>query len=638
MGYRQIFGFGITCLFLSVTPVLSADSPTKRALLIGVDDYRADHVSDLHGCVNDVQLMRNVLVGKFEVPPDNIRLLTNAAATHAGIVDAIRTHLIDPARAGDVVILHYSGHGSQMRDVSGDEIDDLDETIVPHDSRTEGIFDISDDQINGLLKQLTAKTGNVTFILDSCHSGAISRAGGNTVRKIDPDDRPPPPPPEYALSGTRGADEGIAGVQLEGSDYVLISGCRANELSNETRFNGQRHGALSWFLTAALQAAGEDVTYQDVMHEVEAEVSSRFPSQHPQLEGQGTDLRVFGTDRINTQPYVLVEPLGGDSVKIEAGEVYGIRKAATLRVYPPQTKDFRSGEEIATVAVTTTEAFTSTAKIIAGGSIQAHSRGVLEAVSYGEAGIPVYVAVGEGEQLARIADELAATTTLELVDSEADARIIVDRLGNRITVTSGDLESLAAPVAEFDDAAVERVVNQVTDLTHWLTVFDLKNPMSDLQIEFDLRREGDAEGVPAPREVTGGSRISYLVTNQHSQPLYLTVLDVSSDGSVALLYPPVAGEQQALPPGEKFSRTIEMFVPEGRDSVRDVLKVIATNEPINPAVFPQGGIRGAPPAQTDALQDPLNRFLAEVFHGVRAAKPVSTGAWTTRQQLLRVSR
>ncbi len=194
MGYREIFGFGITCLFLSVTPVLSADGPTKRALLIGID------------------------VGKFEVPPDNIRLLTNAAATHAGIVDAIRTHLIDPARAGDVVILHYSGHGSQMTDVSGDEIDDLDETIVPHDSRTEGIFDISDDQINGLLKQLTAKTGNVTFILDSCHSGAISRAGGNTVRKIDPDDRPPPPPPEYSLSSTRVADEGIAGVQLEGSD------------------------------------------------------------------------------------------------------------------------------------------------------------------------------------------------------------------------------------------------------------------------------------------------------------------------------------------------------------------------------------------------------------------------------------
>lgn len=98
MGYREIFGFGITCLFLSVTPALSADRPSKRALLIGVDDYRADHVSDLHGCVNDIQLMRNVPVGKFEVPPDNIRLLTNAEATHAGIIDAIRTHLIDPAR------------------------------------------------------------------------------------------------------------------------------------------------------------------------------------------------------------------------------------------------------------------------------------------------------------------------------------------------------------------------------------------------------------------------------------------------------------------------------------------------------------------------------------------------------------
>ena len=40
------------------------------------------------------------------------------------------------ARIGqdDIVVFHYSGHGSQMTDLEGDEPDGLDETIVPYDS------------------------------------------------------------------------------------------------------------------------------------------------------------------------------------------------------------------------------------------------------------------------------------------------------------------------------------------------------------------------------------------------------------------------------------------------------------------------------------------------------------------------
>jgi hypothetical protein len=99
-------------------------------------------------------------------------------------------------------MLYYSGHGSQMPDISKDETDGLDETIVPYDSRLPGKFDISDDELNALLKKLAAKTSNITVILDSCHSGTFSR-GTSTIRRIEPDTRPPPDDADTVRQTTR---------------------------------------------------------------------------------------------------------------------------------------------------------------------------------------------------------------------------------------------------------------------------------------------------------------------------------------------------------------------------------------------------------------------------------------------------
>ena len=183
----------------------SARSPQKLALLVGINNYKyADRISPLAGSINDIEDMRQLLIGKFEFPPENIMVLTDSQATHAAIINAIQTHLIAKAQPGDIVVFDYSGHGSQMPDATHKMISGLDETIVPYDSRDpEGkVFDISGAELHGLLLQLAAKTKNLTFILDSCHSGTLVR--GARVRSIPADTRTPPPPPSYAVATTRG--------------------------------------------------------------------------------------------------------------------------------------------------------------------------------------------------------------------------------------------------------------------------------------------------------------------------------------------------------------------------------------------------------------------------------------------------
>jgi caspase domain-containing protein/subtilase family protein len=629
--------FGVLKLLALAVTVLTCSSAwpaeqSKRALLIGIDRYQSPEIRPLQGAVNDIMLMRTILIGKFDVPDDHIMLLTNEQATHQGIVDAIRNHL-GKAKPGDVAILYFSGHGSQIKDDSDDEIDGLDETLVTYDDRTEGHYGITDDEINGLMAELSKKTKNITLIFDSCHSGAAARAG-NTVRQIAADTRTPPPPPAYAISA-RGA-EGSSDVRADGADYVLISGSLANELSNEGLFEGKRRGALSWFLAQALTAASARTTYRAVMDEVRTEVNQRYPSQSPQIEGPGQDRVFFGTDKIEVRPYVLAKPLADKLVEIQAGTVFGLQRDTLLKVFPPKTLDFTTLPPIATVKVTTAQDFRSEATILDGGPILPQSRALFEATMLGETSIPVYVAASTSPQLGRIKERIATMPAIAFVDDQQSARLLITQKDGKIAVASGDLEVLVPPVSVPMAGAEEHVADQVKSLVHWLMILNLRNPTSGIQLDFEVRRERDPLGTPIPDEVSHGTTLTYVVRNKDVDPLFIYVLDVGSNGEIVLLHPRTKGQNEQLPPGAKIERPIKMTAPVGQTGMVDVLKVIATTKTIDPSIFPQGAIREAP--AFTARGNPLERFLANVLRGTKTAENVDVKTWGTAQVAIRVRR
>ena len=90
---------------------------TIKALLVGINRYKIPG-ADLQGCVNDVTNLRDCLLKYFGATLGNIRVLTDARATRAGILDGL-AWLTKEAKAGDSLVFHFSGHGSQIRDVDG---------------------------------------------------------------------------------------------------------------------------------------------------------------------------------------------------------------------------------------------------------------------------------------------------------------------------------------------------------------------------------------------------------------------------------------------------------------------------------------------------------------------------------------
>jgi hypothetical protein len=122
--------------------------------------------------------------------------------------------------------------------------------------------------------------------------------------------------------------------------------------------------------------------------------------------------------------------------------------------------------------------------------------------------------------------------------------------------------------------------------------------------------------------------------------LYVAILDLSSDGSISVVYPTQQGTYEVLKPQLTLSRTFTTFVPKGRATVTDVLKVFASYKPVDLTPLTQGTIRGL---DATAELDPLQELLLDstgVSRGVSPllSKPLDLGTWTTVQRVLRVKR
>lgn len=142
----------------------------KRAVLVGVNQYPQ---SPLRGCINDVSAMYDLLTQHLGFHADDVRVVVDQRATTQAIKERL-DWLTRDLKVGDVAVFHFSGHGSQCRDRSGDELgDSLDELICPVDLDWAEKM-ILDDDIAAYMSRVPLGAF-VTMLLDACHSGTGSR-------------------------------------------------------------------------------------------------------------------------------------------------------------------------------------------------------------------------------------------------------------------------------------------------------------------------------------------------------------------------------------------------------------------------------------------------------------------------------
>jgi metacaspase-1 len=268
----------------------------KRALLIGINRYKIPG-ADLRGCVNDVKNLRQALIDLYGFKATDIAELTDLAATKASMQAAVRK-LVAAARPGDVILLHYSGHGSNVPDQDGDEADRRDEILCPTDLDWKN--PLADDWLRQSFDRLRPGV-SFTVIMDCCHSGTNTRVP-------QPPDAPSIPrylPNPWDIMATESGRKlrGKVTGQLRASprpvrarkDVVhadipemLITGCRDTQTSADAYIGGSYNGALTYHLVQALRDGDGNLSYAELHRRTVEGLRKGAFDQVPQLEGRQT--------------------------------------------------------------------------------------------------------------------------------------------------------------------------------------------------------------------------------------------------------------------------------------------------------------------------------------------------------------
>jgi hypothetical protein len=274
----------------------------RKALLVGINDYPGTQ-NDLQGCVNDITNVFDILVKYFSFLPADIVLLSDSRARKSAIINGLKS-LLAAGKDGDTLIFHYSGHGSQVSDVEGDETDGKDEVICPYDFDWEDGF-IKDDDLASLISGIR-KGVRLEVILDSCHSGTGTREiildrrslAAAVPERMDPVSlwgsthciRPRylAPPPDVALRADESFGRELPLRRIASSDppdHVLWSACRSDQYSADAEIGGKPAGAFTYYFCRHVRNTQGRVTRDQLLKLVRASLRHEGYSQVPQLEG-----------------------------------------------------------------------------------------------------------------------------------------------------------------------------------------------------------------------------------------------------------------------------------------------------------------------------------------------------------------
>lgn len=599
------------------------------ALLIGINRYACLTVPNLRGCVNDVEALAALLRNQYDVPSTHIMTLTNEQATHAAIAAAFQTYLTAPVRTwheegqqGEMpaILFYFSGHGSRALAMTRETASGFDETLVPHDSRTNNVYDIKDWELKEWLNGVTAYTENVTVILDCCHSGSgtrLTEKRTTDIRGCDDDQRPQPPAPATGRGGT----------------WVTLSACRNDQKAHEAQVDSGAplHGVFTYWLleTITQMSPHRPLTYRTLYEQLVYRVGKSHPTQTPQCDGNRDRLWLAGASAPQARWLSLLPPHDG-LVWVNAGQMHGMVAGTFLKVYPPGTSAPEETTEtpLATLQIDTVEATQSGCLLVDHSTAADLPPGARIIVDWTSAALQrtrlALVNMNEGlHQIIRarlLQSDCNPWLSAVLADERCDLRLV--QTGDQLALENSDGQLIQRYALRRlnpfrggwgKPAYYDPIINDLLHIIQYEKLGALQNLGSteitaalELLVSqrvalADQDRAAALEPIHLPLDsqktvvLQEGSALILTITNRYSAPLYLTVLRLDAHFGVTQLWPVVAGLHEALAPGQTItlgrategSEPLLLRLPAGATSRHEIFKVFASLDEADFAYFYQ---------------------------------------------------
>ncbi|RSM05087.1 hypothetical protein CDV31_009721 [Fusarium ambrosium] len=568
----------------------------KFALLIGIDHYHRPDINkakvtsvnlyNLTGAVNDVLKIKNFLVKDVGIPEDNVTTLIapltgcqypypyeinakapeatalhNAAKpTYARIVSELR-RLAQEVKPGDLVFVHYSGHGIRARTSYLDlksrqktcrDPDGIrDECIVPYDFPETGKL-LRDVELGALFQDIAVnhltkeRKATLTVVVDCCHSGGILRGDeedeAHGVRFIaDEYTQDSDPDNPLAEAVTRWGNLGLWGDHMK--DYVVLVACLERQKAREGEFGDQKikHGYLSYWLIEVLRQAKEGYLPSGSVHDAVAANMAR--------------------SELDQTPFVI-----GDcsrSFMAQLSREWTPRPCITY-VKRDKLDDLSSSEFVnlwkTSQAVSSTSGLQSLFELFVDGRSQDE--------------LP--------HELRDFVKPSTGKTVSYLISLEEGHYVINKHLDNFPTLSRirrghrDDFRELIDRLKRLAQLKVVRLLasNRINQYLEKVSV------TIDMQNDDGTPQQGQWQGA---RSALDGTPFKIKVQNYSQVRIGVAILNVAASLGIRYIYPDYSAPMAILEPGESFEQDYYLMIPQGlegaaasSDGILDLTKVFLT--------------------------------------------------------------
>ena len=259
---------------------LAQTTNRKLALLVGINEY--SERNHLAGCLNDVELQKELLVNCFGFNPQDVLILTNRQATEEKIRSAFTEHLAQQAQRDDVVLFHFSGYGSQVKQLGTEPKAN---SLLAVNTKDRGLLE---KDLYNQTKSL--ETPNVITVLDTSFQPTQETLQGNyrirsTTELVATQESGTQSVKEQSLNPLKGLALGVKSSNA--APGILLTAAEEEHVALEGTWNGFSAGLLTYALSRYLWKTNPRTTVQVAFQDVVNRVNSWSEKQQkPRLQGK----------------------------------------------------------------------------------------------------------------------------------------------------------------------------------------------------------------------------------------------------------------------------------------------------------------------------------------------------------------
>jgi len=593
--------------------------PTKRALVITIGEYNPERTGWRRiNSANDARVLEPVLLQQGFI----VKIVSDP--TRAEIVSALNS-LREQAKPGDIVLVHISSHGVGITDDNGDEIDGLDECIVPIDAPDlsklpvgyKGEKHLRDDQLGELLTSIRERLGpqgDLLVLLDACHSGTGTRGPGGVVRgSTEPLRLPDFPTKPGLVEDPTVFFELPSGPAL--SDITVLAAAQANHLNYENAT--QQCGSLTSAFCSVISETSSNMTYQALFDRVQSKISlidvCYQSGQRAELESTQPNRLLFGGQKAEPKqafPILSLNPTEHTAL-INGGKLAGMDVGTRLKLYKAGDNPL-TAKALDSAVVESADALQAEVKFAGKLLIKRPQEGLFyvgqrifrdDTLFINSSSLPPALLSPLRQSIAKLAYLVVFRTTG--FDVEASPKKVA--AGDAVQFTLAR-SGLPYPEMTADPARLASILEQL----YWaktLRRVTLNQEDIDVRWSFERKPNPPADTTVYLRVWKGELQVRvvksgyYLrLQNRGKETIWFNILDFQPDGVYSVLVPQAKTQEEGyrLEPGQVKEVDFGVNKPFGNE----VFKLFTATAPLNLRPLVGGQARGL--ARDDP---PLTRFI-----------------------------